>query len=249
VNTTTFLHPRRAGLHPRRASLQLLWTLHRLAVISLLSLALVGRLPEDSAGWLIVAPIVYVNQPTVRSSRRVRLARATPGWSELEEYAWLTSPRLGYQLALLLALGGPSCGGPWLLLPILRWGLELAALRWPSLTLQPGYQVLRSALWRLHQGALLVLGWTLVSSQLAPQAESPGWGFGLGLGLLTSQVTSQADESRAGPKVSGRLLEGGSYEVRLSGDFVIRCQPGDEFDPSLRSGPAVSALPAPDPSG
>ena len=186
------------------------WLLHRLAVISLLSLALIGRLPEDSVGWLIVAPIVYANQPTVRPSRRVRLAWATPcrGWSDpspcsgqaLKQQAALTSPRLFCQVALLLALGGLTRGGPLLVLPILRWGLELAALRWPGLTLQPGYQALRSAFWRLHEGALPVLGWTLVSSQFAPQAESPGWGLVLGLGLLTSQASSQDHESRSDPQ-------------------------------------------------
>jgi transposase-like protein len=197
-------------------------------MISLLSLALIGRLPEDSAGWVTAAPIIYASQATVRPSRRARLAWATPDWSALEQYAWLTSPRLFCQLALLLALGGPSRASPLLLLPVLRWGLELVGLRWPGLTLQPSYQALRSALWRLHLGALLVLGWTLVSSEPAHLAESSGWG--LGLGLLTSQATNQADESGSGPKASGRLLEGGIYEVRLSGDFVIRYQPVDEFD-------------------
>lgn len=236
MNTTTFVHLRRAI--PRRAIWQLPRVLHTLAVISLLSLMLVGRLPEDSAGWLIVAPTVYVHQPTVRPSRRVRLAWATPVWSDpslrsgeaLEQHAWLTLPRLGYQLALLLALSGPGRASPLLLLPVLRWGLELAAVRWPGLALQPGYQALHSALWRLHQWVLLVLGWTLVSSQFAHLAESPDCGLGLGLDLLTSQATSQADESRPRPKASGRRLEGGIYEVRLSGEFVIRYRPVDEFD-------------------
>jgi len=239
VNTTTFPHS-------RRASWRLFWTLHRLAVISLLGLALIGRVPEDSAGWVTLAPIVYVNQPMARPSRRVRLAWGTPGWSDpspllhsglgllcsgqaLEQYVALTSLRLYCQLALLLALCGPSSGLPLLILPVLRWGLELSALLWPGLALQPGYQTLRCALWRLHQGTLLVLGWSLVSSQLAAQADHSTWGFGLGLGLLTSQ----ANESQLGPKASGRLLEGGVYEVRLSGDFVIRCQPVDEFERRL----------------
>ena len=242
MNTTTF--PQR-----RRASSRLFWTLHRLAVISFLSLALVGRLPEDSAGWVTSGPVIYANQSTARLSRWSRWGLRAASWSDLKQYAWLTSARLCYQLALLLALGAPTSASPVLLLPVLRWGLELAALHWPGLTLQPGYRALRCALWRLHQGALLVLGWTLVSAQLTHLAESPGWGFGLGLGLLTSQATSQADESHSGPKALGRILEGGIYEVRLSGDFIIRYQPVDEFDPSLRSGPAVSALPAPDPSG
>jgi hypothetical protein len=98
------------------------------------------------------------------------------------------SLRLFHQLALLLALGGPSRAGPLLILPVLRWSLELAAVRWPGLTLQPAYQALRSALWRLHQLTLLALGWTLVNSPLAPPTETPGWGLGLGLGLLTSQA-------------------------------------------------------------
>lgn len=226
MNTTTFLHP-------RRASWRLLRTLHSLAVISLLGLALVGRLPKDCAGWLTAAPIVYAQQSVVRRWRQSESVWPAPRWSDLEQYVALTSPRLCYQLALLLALGGPSRGGSALILPVLRWGLELAAVRWPGLRLQPGYQALRSALWRLHQGALLVLGWTLVSSQLAHLVEPSGWGFGLGLGLLASQATNQADESRSGPRASGRILEEGIYEVRLSGDFIVRCQPVDEFERRL----------------
>ena len=222
MNTTTFPHPRVVG---RR----LLRLVHRLAVISVLGLALVGHLPEDSAGWLTAAPIVYVRQSVARPSRWPRAGQPTFCWSDLEQYAALTSPRLYYQSALLLALGGPTSGSPLLLLPVLRWSLELAALHWPGLTLQFGYQALRSALWRLHQGTLLVLGWILVSSQLAALAESPGWGFGLVLGL----VTSQANGFRSGPEGSGQILTDGSYEVRLSGDFVIRYQPVDEFDRRL----------------
>jgi transposase-like protein len=223
VNATTFLHP-------RRASWRVLSSLHVLALISLLGLALVGRLPEDSAGWVISAPIIYVNPPTVRPSRRVRLAHATPGWSDLEQYVALTSARLFYQLGLLLALGGANHGSSLLVLPVLRWGLELAAVRCPGLILQPSYRALWCALWRLYQWSVLGLGWALVSSQLAHLAEYSGWGLGLGLGLLTSQATTQAEGSRSGAKASGRLLTGGIYEVRLSGDFVIRYQPVDEFD-------------------
>jgi transposase-like protein len=65
---------------------------------------------------------------------------------------------------------------------------------------------------------------------LAHLAESSGWGFGLGLCLLTVQATGETDESPSGPKASGHLLEGGIYEVRLSGDFVLRYRPFDEFD-------------------
>ena len=223
MNATTFL----ASRHP---VWRLFWTLHILAFSSLLTLAVIGRLPESAAGWLIVTPIIYAQQSVVRPSRRPRSDQATFCWSDLEQYAALTSPRLFYQLALLLALGGPTSGSPLLLLPVLRWGLELAALRWPGLTLQPGYQALRSALWRGHQGALLALGWALVSSPLAPQAESPSWGLGLTLGLLTSQTTSQVNESQSQVSASGQVLAGGIYELRLSGDFVIRYRPVDEFD-------------------
>jgi hypothetical protein len=81
VNTTTFLQPRRAGL-------RLFWTLHWLAVISLPSLALIGRLPEESAGWITLAPIVYVNRPTLRPSRRVMSALTSAGFG----HPWPVGP-------------------------------------------------------------------------------------------------------------------------------------------------------------
>src|SRR3990172_8402773 len=126
VNATTFLPSR----HP---VWRLFWTLHILAFSSLLTLAVIGRSPENAAGWLPPPPTTYTHQRAPRPSRRIQSGWVTSDWTALEQYVALTSPRLLCQIALLLALTRPTGDVLPLNLPLLPWSLELAAVHWPGL--------------------------------------------------------------------------------------------------------------------
>ena len=216
MNSITFLSP-------RRTIWRLLWSLHILAFSSLLVLAVIGHLPESSAGWVSSPPVVYTNQIRSRRSRRRRSSGTATSCSTLWRYAQLTSPRLACQLGLLALLARPLQAEALLILPVLRWLLDLATLLWPAWSLGRSVWTVRWGLYRLQQCLLLGLVGFLAASHLAPDESSFEWGLGLALGLVTNQSQPPAT-------ASGRILEDGTYELRLCGDFLIRYQPVDEFD-------------------
>ena len=194
------------GTTRRRVDQPWLVVLHALAVLSLLGLALLGQVPAEVAGWLVLP---------AGAAGRVRGRAARWGyahWRALGDYL-LQSWRPVLLRSLLLwglwALSG-GWGPAWLRL--LPWGLWLwrgAGVGWPGLRRQAVWVWGAQGLWQVQR--LVLVGY------LGLALSQPHWGdlapWGLGLGCVVSQS--------AEPQVSVARQADGSYEATLCGHFTL----------------------------
>ncbi|MBM4319256.1 MAG: DDE-type integrase/transposase/recombinase [Deltaproteobacteria bacterium] len=224
-----------------RTGLGVGYGLHVVGFACLVVLAALGDVPNESAGWVTCPPASYVGQQHRRRSRQRRLAVAEGPWSVGGEFGTLTGPQLALQIALLAVLSGPTPALALASLPVARWLLAMAVSLWPRWGRRFGPMALRYWLFRGHQLAIIVLvGWR-VGSLLGHWAHWAHWEtawevpsalglFGVlaPLGLVAIPTGAQKGDGRA--SAEGRLLDDGTYEVVLRGEFVIRYKPHQRFD-------------------
>ncbi len=199
----------------RRAVFQWTWLLlYGLAVASLIGLALLGQVPQVTAGgWL----------PPAASMGRARCGpggRCCGQWAHLAALAQYLAQSWPPVVLRSLALWGLwAWGGGWgpAWLRWVPWGLWLwrgAGVGWPGLRQQGVWQGVDRLLWQVQR--LLLVGYAgLMLSH--PRAGAPTGG-GLGLGGVVSAA--------AAPEVQVEQAGEGGYQVTLSGHFTLAV-PGD----------------------
>jgi transposase-like protein len=217
--------------HITKAPFMQLQLWHGLVLVSILTLALFGQMPDSQAGWLTTPPRLPVLPATIACRKRQRSplsahARLRSLWLYVVRswpQAFLRSSLLGV-LWFLSGGRGPVflvVGWPWIL-----WLWQAAAAGWPELGQGP---VWRGGRWVLWQGQrLLLVGYLgLALRQIRPAdgeeiaSREPAHGLLLGLGC---QVCDQGE-----PWVEVILQEDGSYQATLCGHFSLRVAGDDPF--------------------
>jgi len=206
-----------------KASLAQLEPWHGLVLVSILTLALLGQMPDSQAGWL-TAPARLPGLPTTIANRKRQYsplsvpARLRSLWQYVVR-SWPQAFLRSLLLAVLWSLSGRQ--GPVLLVswPWLLWLWQAVAAGWPELGQGP---VWRGGRWFLWQGQrLLLVGYlSLALRQIRPvdgeeiASRGPADGLLLGLGC---QVCDQEETW-----VGVTRQEDGSYQATLCGHFSLR---------------------------
>jgi len=195
-----------------------------LALLSLLTLGLLGRPIESQVGWVACPPILpYLPAMATRRSARstscpagVRLRRA---W-RYGLRSWPQPCVRSLVLAILWALGREQwpvwiIGWPWLL-----WVWQGMAVFWPELGRQPLWRAGQQVLWQGQRVAMVVaLGLAFRQvRQTGGDVHGPSTPLLFGLGCQYC--------GREEPWVEVQRDEDGSYQATLCGHFTIRV-PGD----------------------
>ncbi len=208
--------------HTTKRSFAQLQAWHILVVLSLVVLALLGRMPESQAGW-ITCPPQWVGQSRRQSARRRGWDFS---WQDRFHRVWRYAIRSWHQpfgrslgLAGLWTLSGRQ-GPAWILgWPWLLWLWQAAAVGWPELNQQP---VWRGGRWLLWQGQRLVLvGYLgLALRQVRPVDGEENASRGPAHGLLFGLGCQYCDQEE--PWVEVTRQEDGSYQATLCGHFSLR---------------------------
>ena len=203
--------------------------LHALVVLSILLLALLGRMPDSQAGWITCPPQVVMVVPARRRQQggcwpRDRAGHKAACWRQLLHTGHLPVLR-SLLLGVLWHLSGQP-GPAWVcLVPWAVWLWQNAGVFWPWLGRQPEWRGLGWLLWQGQRGLLvgylgLALG-ALARFQL-PTCHLPTLGLRaagpspwlLGLGCLVC--------GRPEPWAAVGSAEDGSYTATLCGHFTLR---------------------------
>ena len=203
--------------------------LHALVILSVVVLALAGRLPESQAGWITCPPRIALIAAAGRQrggpAGRDAARPATDHWRWYLCHTWHVPLLRSLLLGVLWHLSG-RVGPAWVSLT--PWGLWLwqsAALLWPGLRRQPEWQ---GVCWLAGQAQrVLLVGYAYLSlSQWRPFApatfslpelgapDQPGGLWGLGLGCLVCQ--------RDQPWVDVAPEKDGGYTATLCGHFTLQ---------------------------
>ena len=216
--------------HNTKRSFAQLQSWHILVILSVLALALLGRVPDSQAGWMTCPPRV-VSLPRVEHHRRLEAPRLS--FHDRLQSVWRHGSRSWRQpvlrsllLALLWCLSG--CRGPVVIIgwPWLLWLWQVAAMGWPELAQQPLWRAGRWLLWQ-GQRVLLVgyVGLTLHQARLASGEEivssKPVSGVLLGLGCQL------CDKEEAWVEVA--CQDDGSYQATLCGHFRLQVSGDDAY--------------------
>lgn len=199
---------------------------HGLVLLSVLTLAILGRVPDSQIGWLTCPP----SPPTILSVHRVRPRRRVyvSGQDRLHGVVrcvtrtWPQPVVRTLLLTTLWSLSGRQ--GPVVLLgwPWLMWMWHVLAAACPELCCQPLW---RRGGWLLWQGQRLILvgylGWALYEMREETVSHRTSSELVLGLGC---QVCG-----REGPWVETVRQEDGGYQAALCGHFVVRVAGDDPF--------------------
>ncbi len=216
--------------HTTKRSFAQLQPWHILVVLSLVALALLGRLPDSQAGWITCPPQV-ASLSLRRSSRSRRCScfsfyeRVLSAWRYVT-HSWRQPVLRSLLLAVLWSLSGRQgpvmiVGWPWLL-----WLWQAAAAGWPGLARQPLWRAGRWLLWQ-GQRVLLVgylgLGLRQVRPVAGEEVVSHASGSGLLLGLGCQYC------GREEPWVEVMRREDGGYQATLCGHFTVQVSGDDRF--------------------
>jgi transposase-like protein len=193
--------------------------LHAVVCLSLLTLALLGRVPDNQAGWLTCPP-----DRLVCAARRRAGLRPSPAGDGLWDYVATT----GYQplvrsvvLLGLWLLGGRR--GPLGLMwwPWWLWLWQVGAVVWPGLGQQRGWRTGQWLLWQGQRVLLVGYGSGVLSAvwQVNHPVDRAGWVFPLGLGCLGGATER--------PVVAVTHLPAGGYQARLRGEFTLQVAEDD----------------------
>jgi transposase-like protein/DNA-directed RNA polymerase subunit RPC12/RpoP len=214
--------------HITKSSFAQLRPWHGLVFVSILTLALLGQMPDSQAGWLSTPPRPP-DLPIAIACRRKQ-------WSSLSMHARLRSlgqyvvrswPQAFLRsllLAVLWSLSGRQ--GPVLLVgwPWLLWLWQVVAAGWPELG---QWSVWRGGYWLLWQGQRLLLvgylGLALRQIKLGAGEETASRGPAPRLLLGVGCQYCGTEE----PWVEVKRQEDGSYQATLCGHFGVRVS-GDE---------------------
>ena len=211
--------------------------LHILVLLSVLVLALLGRVPDGQAGWVTCRPRVVV--VAVQGRWRGRHRRGSKKSGDHENGGWLYLSRTwhvpllrGLVMGVLWYLGGRQ-GTPWVIgLPWMLWLWEATVIFWPWLRGQPEWRGIKWLLWQgqrllmivylgLAMGSLLRLAWENVLHPFAlGMSKGESTFLVLGAGCLV--------HGRGEPwvKVIQEEIDG-SYTVTLCGSFSMQVS-GDD---------------------
>jgi len=216
--------------HSTKWSFAQFQTWHILVVLSLLALALLGRVPDSQAGWLTSPP-----QPPSVSTVSVYRKRQRPALSlhtrlrslwQHGSRSWPQPFLRSLLLAILWSLSG--CRGPVVIIgwPWLLWLWQAAALGWPELAHQPLWCAGRWLLWQGQR--LLLVGYVGLALYEVRQAvgeeivsRKPASGVLLGLGCRQCGK----DE----PWVEVTCRGDGSYQATLCGHFSLEVSGDDAY--------------------
>jgi transposase-like protein len=216
--------------HITKTSFAQLQPWHGLVLVSILTLALLGQIPDSQAGWLTAPPRVPSLPTTFACRKRERYplgvhARLRSLWQYVVR-SWPQAFLRSLLLAVLWSLSGRQ--GPVLLVgwPWLLWLWQVAAAGWPELEQWPVWQGGRWLLWQ-GQRLLLVgyLGLTL--RRLRPVAGKEG-AFGAPTSGLLFGLGCQ-ECNREEPWVEVIRQGDGGYEATLCGHFSVRVSGDDPF--------------------
>ena len=203
---------------------------HILVVLSLLALALLGRVPDSQAGWMTCPPHM-VSLPCVQHCRRPEYPRLSfhdrlHGVWQHGSRSWPQPFLRSLLLAVLWSLGG--CRGPVVIIgwPWLLWLWQSVAVGWPELAHQPMW---RAGCWLLWQGQRVLLvgyvGLVLYQVWLTGREEiassKPASAVLLGLGC------QQCGKEEPWVEVSCR--DDGSYQAALCGHFTLQVSGDDAY--------------------
>jgi transposase-like protein len=201
--------------------------LHALVVLSLLVLAMVGRVPDSQGGWLTCPPQAMIGVPAHRRrgcKERLDQGRDASYWLHLS-HTW---PILLVRSLLLWGLWHLSgqVGPVWV--RMVPWVLGLGqgvGLLWPWLRCQPEWQGVSWLLWQgqrllmvsylgLGLGALLRFGGEAASRPSVTEGGDVGQvPMVMGLGCLVC--------GREEPWVEVVRQEDGGYQATLCGHFTL----------------------------
>jgi len=205
--------------------------LHALVVLSILGLALLGRMPESQAGWITCPPQVVMLAAEGRRRPRRGVGRPANGrrrpihWRHLT-HTWHIPLLRSLLLWGLWALSG-QVGPAWVkLVPWGVWLWQSGGLVWPWLRRQPEWRGLGWLVWHGQRGLMVaylglsvgtLLRWgspgTFAPSALGGGVESQGaWALGLGC------VVCRGEESR----VEVAQTEDGGWTATLCGHFTLQ---------------------------
>jgi hypothetical protein len=202
--------------------------LHVLVVLSLLVLAMVGRVPDSQGGWLTCPPQAVIGVPAHRR-------RGCTEWLEQRHDAscWLHLFCTWYlPLIRSLLLWGlwhlsGQVGPAWVrMVPLGLWLWQRVGVLWPWLGCQPEWRGGNWLLWHSQQGLMvgylgLAMG-TLLRREPELIFPPPAWDWlkesrsfwVMGLGCVVCH--------REEPWVEGVQEEDGSYTATLCGHFTLR---------------------------
>jgi transposase-like protein len=216
--------------HITKTSFAQLEPWHGLVLISVLTLALLGQMPDSQAGWLTTPPRLP-SLPTTfaRWKRQPAPLSVHARLRSLWQYVVRSWPQTFLRSLLLAVLWSLSGGqGPVLLVgwPWLLWLWQAAAACWPELGQWPVWQGGRWLLWQGQR--LLLVGYLgLALRQLRPVAGREGafraptgeWLFGLGCQYC----------DREEPWVEVTCRDDGSYQATLCGHFNLQVSGDDAY--------------------
>jgi transposase-like protein/DNA-directed RNA polymerase subunit RPC12/RpoP len=196
---------------------------HGLVLVSILTLALLGQMPDSQAGWLTTPPrLPDLPSPLACRTRQRSSLSVHARLHSLWQYvvgSWPQAFLRSILLAVLWSLSGRQ--GPVLLVgwPWLLWLWQAAAVGWPELGQGP---VWRGGRWLLWQGQrLLLVGYlglalrqvrAVDGEEIASRGPVPGLLLG-----LSCPYCSQEE-----PWVEVTRQEDGSYQATLCGHFSLR---------------------------
>ena len=202
--------------------------LQALVVLSLLVLAMVGRVPDSEGGWITCPPQAVIVAP----ARRRRGRKERPGqrhdascWLHLF-YTWYIPLIRSLLLGAFWHLSG-AVGPAWVrMVPLGLWLWQRVGVLWPWLRHQPEWQGVNWLLWQGQRGLMvgylsLAIG-TLLRRGPQVTFTPPGWGWlneSRGPWMLGLRcVVCHREE----PWVEAVQEEDGSYTATLCGHFTLR---------------------------
>ncbi len=217
----------------------LVW--HILVLISVLTLAVLGRHPDSQVVWLIEQPCLTrpSNSPRVTNGRQAaRLRREYRLWRYLAD-SWLQLCLRSWLLAGLWFLTGRRLPALLIAWPWLLWLWRGLAVVWPELAARSGW---RRGYWLLWHGQQMVIGSALslaVSLGLRQMLASPP-GFEVWLPRSGDRLTTPPLDrwaaslgclvcGRQEPWVEVTTETDGSYTATLCGHFTFRIAGDDVF--------------------
>jgi hypothetical protein len=229
---------RRMMKHSRKWSFAQLQPWHLLVVLSVLVLALLGRMPDSQAGWM-TCPRHMVSIGCVPALRRPRYPRLSfydrlhTAW-RYGSRSWLQPLLRSLLLATLWFLSG--CWGAVVVIgwPWLSWLWQAAAVGWPELAHQPLWCAGHWLLWQGQRVLLMgYLGAVLCEVRLARREEMA---FGQPVsGLLLGLGCQQCGKEESWVEVTCR--DDGSYQATLCGHFSLQVSGDDPYRVRLLEGP------------
>jgi transposase-like protein len=206
---------------------------HTLVLLSLLTLALLGQVPDSQAGWLTcpprmpAAPAAFLRRH--RPTARLRLGERLRCCGHYLAASW-PGPLARVGLLGLLWLQS-GCQWPvWLVLwPLFGWLWQAVAVGWPALHRRAGWRAGAGLLWH-GQRLLVVLALSRALTApgapwraFAPGPPRQGALFLLPLGL---GCTMGGPET---PRVEVTRREDGRYRAELCGHFTLELPDDDLF--------------------